>query len=259
MADRTKKVTLDPEAQFTAKLAEVAAIDTKLVGLKGTAAEWNRKADEAAGLLPIGFTTIDLDTSSLGTLAQLDTFLSNALDEAKQVRKEAGVLWIKANRKDSDETAGLLEQRSKLVATLEALEQLFGEVFEFPSIPKAPSARATSGSTTSASKKGVQFYGTRHDKPELGVKQMTAGHNDLSGLAWYVGGQCGTDSLQEAMRAAGWDGTLTTSQEFGPFEVTTKKGEKRSITVGWAISDAIKTADSEGEPETDEDDKPDED
>jgi hypothetical protein len=240
-----KKVTISTEG-FDKALAEIKEVDAKIVGLKGTAAEWQKKAKAATDkimLVPSGVVALQmLGIDNDPTIGTIEALLTQAKAEADNARKELNTLWIKANRKDSDESTGLLARRAELVTTAEAMRNLFSQAgIDLPEVPKAPRLTGTSGSSNLTTPKGVQFWAKReldeagNVKPDSATYMLPSSNNSLGGVGWYVFKEASSESVQDALKTAGWDGTLTTSQQYGPITVTGKKGPRTAI-VGWTVT-----------------------
>lgn len=254
-----KQVTLTTAA-FDAKLEALKALDNQLAALKGTAAEWNKKALEATATGPVGGDVFALafDLLTDVNMASVEKALTEALELLKVQRGEAMTAWIKAHRTDNDSTTALREQRNTLATEAEAMRSVFGQMgVELPEVPKAPSSRSATGSGTSGTKsKGIQFYALRGS--EASRYDLSETNNTLAGVAWYVFKQAPTEDVKAALKAAGWDGTLTTPGKFGPITLTGKKGEATAI-VGWDVvsADEAKPTETDDEVKDDEEVKAD--
>lgn len=239
-----KKVTISTEG-FDKALAEIKEVDAKIVGLKGTAAEWQKKATEATNSYPVSSKIVAkmIDTLNDVNVQNVELLVSAVSDWISNDRKEANTTWIKANRKDSDETKALTDRRAELVTTAEAMRNLFSQAgIDLPEVPKAPRLSGSGGGGSGLSTpKGVQFYAKRelddagNVKADSATYSLPSSNNSIGGVGWYVFGEAPSETVKDALKTAGWDGTLTTSQEYGPITVTGKKGPRTAI-VGWTVT-----------------------
>lgn len=238
---------------FDAKLVELKELDTKIVGLKGTIAEWNKKATEATHAYPISGSVMADLAELIGNvnIQMAEERLAHAVEVVANDRKEAKAAWILGNKKDDGGLKALTDRREAVRVDAEALRNVFAQIgVELAELPKAPRTNSANGtSTTKANKKGVQFYGQK----DGARRDMSPTNNSLGGIAWYVFGECGTPAVESAIRALGWDGTFTTTQEYGPVTIKGKDDKDRTSLVGWEV----KATDAETEiPASTDDDEP---
>lgn len=182
MASKGKKVTLSTE-ELGKLIDEIKAIDVQLAGLKGTAAEWNKKGTEAARATYVGTFIPDEDWQEADeatdtpmlypvmfpifactTVGEYIDTIRRHLEDAEQFGNELMVGWIKANRTDGDETTALKARREALVTDAESRRnifvQLLGDQFDASEfeIPKAAKASGGSGSSTPKKAGSMLFY-----------------------------------------------------------------------------------------------------
>lgn len=234
MADKKEakpqSVTLDVTL-LTNKVEAITALDAQLNKAKGTMAEvLKRGADEAgsfsfnAAFLMSGGETI------ADTMLALELQLSNL----KQVRDEFTKAWITANVSTAEVDA-LKSQRDTLVNEAEAVRSVLVQmgVAEAATVelPSAPKVNNSSNSVPATS--GIKFYYLE------GAKKVykAPSQNTLSSMAFYAPIKVPTADLKAALKAAGWDGTMTTSQQFEiVLPSLTEGGENRKVTMGWDVT-----------------------
>jgi len=224
MANAKKSVSLDLSA-LTTKVDQLKAIDEKLTAARGNMATQLKRGEEAADSLAF---------LGMGdTLRDVITQLELQLSIVKQVHTECRDAWIKANVSTAEIDA-LKAQRDTLVTEAESMKnvmiQLGLEGADKVELPTAPKATRSTGGSTPASK-GVSYYYVKNGEKVF----KSEGQNTLSSMAFYAPFKMPVAEFKELLKAAGWDGTLTTSAEF------TVKVRGEDVTTGWIVAEPAAT------------------
>jgi hypothetical protein len=222
MAEKKKSVSLSLD-MLTTKVDEIKAIDTQLEAAKGTISAQLAKGNEAAdGLAFLGIGD---------TLSDVIRDLKLQLSIVEALHTECRNAWIKSNV-DRSVLDGLKSQRDVLVTEATALKSTFVQLGLTEAaevvLPDAPRMSSTGSASTKT--EGIHFYYVRNG--EKVYKQDS--QNSLSSMAFYAPFKMPVAELKALLKTAGWDGTLTTTQQYA----VSHKGDE--IVIGWDVTPAPK-------------------
>lgn len=226
MAEKKQVVSLDL-SMLTSKVDEIKAIDEKLAAARGTQAEWMKKGVEAARTTLVRPLLLDeVDSFDVTFVIDEKTTVGDHLDEVRsyledceQFGNELCTAWIKANRKDSDESTALRTRREALFIEAAAVQNVLVQMGMSGAadveIPKA--VKGGGGATARVKTSGMTFYRVVDgEKVRPGPTQ-----DSLSSMAWYQFGHAGVVALREALKAqhghvdetAPWEGEVTCNEK----------------------------------------------
>lgn len=272
---------------YDALLDQVADLDKRLEAAKGTIAVIQAKGLEAANSVKVLdlFNSDDTDKEYKAWLKEHSTLISlkpdktleayisglkNELDEAGELLKGLQKEWITHNTPKT-ETDALRTQRDELVKQANSFATVISSLDPeaakaLKPVPSAPTA-SRAGTTQKARTSRIRFFSVQGEQ-EDGKRKDYDDSFDISRIAFYQPFQCSSDELRNALKSAGWDGTLTTALPLTKVTTTAKPdkgGDTRTNWIGWDIlpetektdeaPEADKTPEGDDENKSPEDDK----
>jgi len=215
---------------------DLTMLETALAALRDADAAIDAQRETAAQALKSGM-TMALDTHFMGssdTIGECIQTMRDVLGQAEQCVTEMASAFVKLNH-DGSKSAALLSAREAMAKHAEAIRYLLVganvEGAEAVAIPSAPKLTG-SGATTKVKTSGIQYWRQLKgkDRQDLGGIQ-----NKWSSLAFYAPVKQPTEVMNRLLKAAGWDGTTTTSQSF---EITIEDGPCKGnvVTIGWDVA-----------------------
>lgn len=222
---KPKSITLSSDTLDEAK-AELAKIDEKLSGLKGSASARKAKAIEAVNQLVVSELDPSTKLAADVTIGEAVEAMERMFEEAKAARDLLAAEWLKANGSENAEAIAALQvKREATAAKVMALGTLLGIEVTVPKVRKGLGG----GSSGATSLKGQWF---RHDGDEK--TPIAASNSSIGGIAWYWFGKCGADKVKEALAAKG---ITALASNIAPVELTIKgsDGKEHTATVSFEV------------------------